>query len=577
MAWNLTGNSDATTSSFLGTTNVQPLVIKTNGAEALRIGTDGKVSIGNLGGPRSPDYRLDVQGVLNADEVYKGGTPLVESQWTTVGGGITYEGGEVGIGARISGYRLNVDGTINATDVHKGGTPLVGSQWEDGESGGINYTGSSVGIGTINASYKLNVDGTINASEFRRNGTLLVGSQWIDVSGVGIRYNALVGLGKAPASPYRLDVAGSINATDIHMNGSSVVSSQWTSAASGDISFSAGKVGIGTAGPLYRLHVVAPGGFGPEDSNGLALAGNVPLIAQSNATAFGILNGNGRQAFALNIDYNGGTTNARGIPTLYDKYDGVWHQCLSLNNGRVGIGTYNPQGKLDVSGDIRAGNSDVYFTRTDHNHTGIGNTAGFAAIENAANYSALMILGRAGTSRGRYVRLWDYLQVNGGMDVTGAVGVGTDSPQVKLHAVGNRIRVDNGAGRSLDLRADGSALDLESNGADLYINNNGRPVRIRNQQSVSSRDLKENIVDFTSREATEALEGLNPVSFTWKDDEEKTRHIGFIAEDTPGIAKSTDEKAIIPVHLLAILSKVVQEQQRAISALRRQLDVREAI
>jgi hypothetical protein len=92
-----------------------------------------------------------------------------------------------------------------------------------------------------------------------------------------------------------------------------------------------------------------------------------------------------------------------------------------LPNGRVGIGTTAPEGTLDVRGDIRAGNSDIYFTKTDHNHTGIGNTTGFAAIENAANYDALMILGRAGTALGRKVRLWDYLEVNGPLDVTGAL------------------------------------------------------------------------------------------------------------------------------------------------------------
>ena len=89
--------------------------------------------------------------------------------------------------------------------------------------------------------------------------------------------------------------------------------------------------------------------------------------------------------------------------------------------GNVGIGTNQPQGKLDVRGDIRAGNSDIYLTKTDHNFTGIGNTAGFAAIENAVNYDALMILGRAGTSKGRSVKLWDYLQVNGDLEVTGNI------------------------------------------------------------------------------------------------------------------------------------------------------------
>ncbi|XHX78800.1 MAG: hypothetical protein RBJ76_02385 [Stenomitos frigidus ULC029] len=105
---------------------------------------------------------------------------------------------------------------------------------------------------------------------------------------------------------------------------------------------------------------------------------------------------------------------------------------ISYTGGNVGIGTTTPQGKLEVSGDIRAGNSDLYFTKIDHKHTGFGNTTGFAAIENASDYGALMILGRAGTAKGRYVRLWDYLQVNGGLDITGNVGIGTETPDRKL-------------------------------------------------------------------------------------------------------------------------------------------------
>ncbi|HKX33305.1 MAG TPA: hypothetical protein VJ302_36850, partial [Blastocatellia bacterium] len=107
--------------------------------------------------------------------------------------------------------------------------------------------------------------------------------------------------------------------------------------------------------------------------------------------------------------------------------------------GNVGIGTATPEGKLDVKGEIRAGNSDLYFTRTDHNHTGIGNAEGFAAIENAANFNALMILGRSGTPQGRAVRLWDYLEVNGALHVTSNVGIGTAAPSRMLHVEPSEI------------------------------------------------------------------------------------------------------------------------------------------
>lgn len=129
-------------------------------------------------------------------------------------------------------------------------------------------------------------------------------------------------------------------------------------------------------------------------------------------------------------------------------------------------------GRLWTKGAIYAGNSDLYFTRTDHDHTGIGNTKGYAAIENAKNYDALMILGRAGTSKGRYVRLWDYLQVNGGLDVTGEViikgNLGTHgfSPKPKTRGWGGGIH-------TWDIEAEGtiwSAKGYQSGRRDLAEN-----------------------------------------------------------------------------------------------------------
>jgi hypothetical protein len=93
------------------------------------------------------------------------------------------------------------------------------------------------------------------------------------------------------------------------------------------------------------------------------------------------------------------------------------------NNGASwGLQMDTTNGNLST-GSVYVTKSDIYFTKTDHNHTGIGNASGNAAIENAANYGALMILGRTmgpANNLTRTVKLWDFLQINGNLEVTGS-------------------------------------------------------------------------------------------------------------------------------------------------------------
>jgi hypothetical protein len=79
-------------------------------------------------------------------------------------------------------------------------------------------------------------------------------------------------------------------------------------------------------------------------------------------------------------------------------------------------------------------------------------------------------------------------------------------------------------------------------------------------QNSSSRQLKENIEGLTADEAREALGGLEPVKFNYKADKEE-KHVGFIAEDVPELVATKDRKGMSAMDVVAVLTKVVQDQQ----------------
>jgi hypothetical protein len=81
--------------------------------------------------------------------------------------------------------------------------------------------------------------------------------------------------------------------------------------------------------------------------------------------------------------------------------------------------------------------------------------------------------------------------------------------------------------------------------------------------NASSRALKENIQTLNSDEALTTLNNLNPVKFNYKADKTE-KHVGFIAEDAPELVATKDKKGMSPMDVVAVLTKVVQEQQKSI-------------
>ncbi len=79
--------------------------------------------------------------------------------------------------------------------------------------------------------------------------------------------------------------------------------------------------------------------------------------------------------------------------------------------------------------------------------------------------------------------------------------------------------------------------------------------------NASSRSLKENIRALSAEDAQEALAQLAPVRFNYK--AERTEEcLGFIAEDVPELVAAGDRKGLSSMDIVAVLTKVLQEQQK---------------
>ncbi len=118
---------------------------------------------------------------------------------------------------------------------------------------------------------------------------------------------------------------------------------------------------------------------------------------------------------------------------------------------------------------------------------------------------------------------------------------------------------------------------VDSEGGNQLILANGAKCVNGVWTNKSSRASKENIKELSSQDAMAAFHKLQPMTYNYKSDK-KESYVGFIAEDVPELVAVNSRDGLSAMDMVAVLTKVVQEQERVMAETRAELkDAQEKI
>ncbi len=163
---------------------------------------------------------------------------------------------------------------------------------------------------------------------------------------------------------------------------------------------------------------------------------------------------------------------------------------------------------------------------------------------------------------------------------TGKIGLGTRTPSAQLHVAksgpdsGSLLKLEvTGSSETTDdlLVISAPVGDPTAEPTTLFtVDGNGDAYIFGNLDVASSRALKQDIQGINGEEAITALRQLEPVHFSYKKSPD-VHSLGFIAEDVPTIVATRERQSLRPMDLVALLTKVTQEQQKTIETLATQI------
>ena len=285
---------------------------------------------------------------------------------------------------------------------------------------------------------------------------------------------------------------------------------------------STGRVGFRTSTPVLDLHVNT---------------GNTPALRfeQNNSGGFTAQTWDvaGNEANFFVRDVTGGSK----LPLRIRP--GAPTSSLDIAaDGDTGIGTASPEAKLHVFGDNTA---DTFI--------GLGPNP-----DGSPGDSSALTIGYSGSSFGR---------ASAFLNVRPDSGATAPNPSLRFLTANNqRMIIDNEGFIGI-----GSTTNPDS---PIHYTNGAVVARLTAAgvwQDNSSRAAKENILDLQADTAFKALRELRPVTYDYKVLPNDPK-VGFIAEEVPDLVATPERDGLSAMDIVAVVTKVVQEQQKTIDELK---------